>query len=217
MINGSEMYNQDCRSGRPWYGGPVFGDMSHKRTEYAERLAHAYCDVANLFGSPEAVRRWNNFHRVMTEDHGLSERVALEGMSRGGLIVYNWAKQNPDRTLCIYADAPVLDFKSWPAGQGKGKGSRKTWETCLKAYGLTEKEAARFKGLPPMDCKVWPMPGSSSGRQGSGGSGSKTRPYGESLSRTGSIEVIRGRVYHPHLEDPEPLSPFSSGLGEVPP
>jgi len=49
----------------------------------------AYCDVSNLFGSPRAVMRWDKFHRVMVQDHGLAKKVALEGMSRGGLIIYN--------------------------------------------------------------------------------------------------------------------------------
>lgn len=43
---------------------------------------------------------------------GFNKKVALEGMSRGGLIVYNWAAQNPEKVACIYADAPVMDFKS---------------------------------------------------------------------------------------------------------
>lgn len=28
---------------------------------------------------------------------GFNKKVALEGMSRGGLIVYNWAAQNPEK------------------------------------------------------------------------------------------------------------------------
>ena len=205
--------------GRPWlWRARFWGHEPQADRSMMERGWHiAYCDVANLFGSPEAVRRWNNFHRVMTEDHGLSERVALEGMSRGGLIVYNWAKRNPDRTLCIYADAPVLDFKSWPAGQGKGKGSRKTWETCLKAYGLTEKEAARFKGLP-----LYGLESLANARVPLlhvVGQADQVVPVAENTDRMekayrelgGSIEVIRkeGVGHHPHsLEDPEPIVSF---------
>ena len=47
-------------------------------------------------------------------------------MSRGGLIIYNWATANPKKVACIYGDAPVCDFKSWPGGKGKGKGKNKS-------------------------------------------------------------------------------------------
>ncbi len=36
----------------------------------------------------------------MTEK-GLSKKVALEGMSRGGLIIYNWAIANPDKVAAM--------------------------------------------------------------------------------------------------------------------
>ncbi len=114
-----------------------------------ERGFHiAYCDVANLFGSPQAVRRWDAFYEMMT-NAGFSRKVVLEGMSRGGLIIYNWAEQNPEKVACIYADAPVLDGKSWPGGLGKGEGSEVDWENFKKIYGLdSETSVAAFKGSP---------------------------------------------------------------------
>ena len=42
------------------YGELAFLDMSHKQTLLA-RFLHRLCDVANLFGSPKAVKRWNSF------------------------------------------------------------------------------------------------------------------------------------------------------------
>ena len=69
-------------------------------------------------------------------------------MSRGGLIIYNWAASNPGKVAAIYGDAPVCDFKSWPAGRGIGKGSLGTWKQCLAAYGFTEAEAVAYKGNP---------------------------------------------------------------------
>ena len=107
-----------------------------------------YCDVANLFGSPKAIKRWNMFYEYLTKKNGFSKKPALEGMSRGGLIIYNWAAANSGKVACIYGDAPVCDFKSWPAGRGKGKSSAGAWKSCLAAYGLTEQEALRFRGNP---------------------------------------------------------------------
>lgn len=69
-------------------------------------------------------------------------------MSRGGLIIYNWAAANPEKTACIYADAPVCDIKSWPGGKGKGPGDPASWQKCLQAYGLTENEALAYDKNP---------------------------------------------------------------------
>ncbi|MEG1685423.1 MAG: GDSL-type esterase/lipase family protein [Bacteroides sp.] len=110
-----------------------------------------YCDVADLYGSPQAVTRWNSFYKRMRKA-GFNRKVVLEGMSRGGIIVYNWAAQNPKKVACIYADAPVMDFKSWPMGKGKSEVSAEDAKKLLKAYGFTnEQEALEWK-QNPIDC-----------------------------------------------------------------
>ena len=106
----------------------------------------AYIDVAGLFGSPKAVERWNRFYGFLTVEHGFSKRPVLEGMSRGGLIVLNWAIANPRSVAAIYVDAPVCDIRSWPGGKGEGKGSSRDWQACLKVYGLSEATAENAKG-----------------------------------------------------------------------
>ena len=109
-----------------------------------------YADVSGLFGAPKAVAIWDSFYQLLTEKHGFASKAALEGMSRGGLIIYNWAAKNPDKVSCIYADAPVCDFKSWPGGKGRSEGSRGDWEKCLKAYGLSEEQGMAYK-MNPID------------------------------------------------------------------
>jgi lysophospholipase L1-like esterase len=107
-----------------------------------------YCDVGNLFGSPEAVRRWDELYNYLRFEHLFADRAILEGLSRGGLIIYNWAAANADKVAAIYGDAPVMDFKSWPGGKGTGKGDGKSWKACLEAYGMTEAEALAYQGNP---------------------------------------------------------------------
>ncbi len=104
----------------------------------------AYCDVAGLFGSDEAVERWDSFYAMM-KGCGLNKRVVLEGMSRGGLIVYNWAVHNTKKVEAIYADAPVMDVKSWPMG---AKRSSKEVAQMCKAYGLSTEEMLTFDRNP---------------------------------------------------------------------
>ena len=107
-----------------------------------------YCDVGNLFGTPEAVRRWDELYNYLRFEHLFADRATLEGLSRGGLIIYNWAAANADKVAAIYGDAPVMDFKSWPGGKGTGKGNGKSWKACLEAYSMTEAEALAYQGNP---------------------------------------------------------------------
>lgn len=141
---------QKPANGKPWiWRARFFGHQPQADLELLKHGFHlAYCDVANLFGNAAAVGHWNDFYDYLTSKHQFSQKVALEGMSRGGLIIYNWAYHNAEKVSCIYGDAPVCDIKSWPGGKGVGKGHLGTWKNCLKAYGLTEAEALQFKGNP---------------------------------------------------------------------
>ncbi|MFI3264876.1 MAG: GDSL-type esterase/lipase family protein [Rikenellaceae bacterium] len=106
-----------------------------------------YCDVVDLYGSKEAVKRWDKFYKIM-QRNGLSEKVVLEGMSRGGLIVYNWAVKNPRKVAAIYADAPVLDLNSWPLGYAKATRESKQ---VLTLYGAKTKEQFSTFKVNPID------------------------------------------------------------------
>jgi pimeloyl-ACP methyl ester carboxylesterase len=136
--------------GKPWvWRARFWGHKPQFDIAMLKRGYHVvYCDVGKKFGNAEAVKRWNAFYDYLRLEHQFSERVVLEGMSRGGLIVYNWGAANPDKVQAIYGDAPVMDFKSWPGGKGEGIGAAETWEQCLEAYGLTEDEAMAFAGNP---------------------------------------------------------------------
>ncbi|TMU54640.1 GDSL-type esterase/lipase family protein [Flagellimonas algicola] len=136
--------------GKPWVLRARFwGHEPQTDIALLERGFHiAYCDVSNLYGNEKAVGHWNDFYELMT-GAGLSEKVVLEGMSRGGLIIYNWAAANPEKVVCVYADAPVLDGTSWPGGKGKGNGSPPDWERFKEVYGISsEKDLDNFDGNP---------------------------------------------------------------------
>ena len=105
--------------------------------------------VPNMLGSPAAVEHWNAFYEELTTTYGFAKKAALVGLSRGGLYCYNWAAANPDKVACIYGDAPVCDFKSWPGGKGSGKGSPTEWARLLKVYGFeNEQEAINYTQNP---------------------------------------------------------------------
>ncbi len=137
-------------AGKPWiWRARFWGHEPQTDIALLEKGFHVvYADVAGLYGSPQAVKRWDTFYQYLTETHGFDRKAMLEGMSRGGLIVYNWAAKNPDKVHCIYADAPVCDFKSWPGGKGASQGSEDEWQRCLAAYEMTESEALDYQHNP---------------------------------------------------------------------
>lgn len=111
----------------------------------------AYINTDNLYGSPKALEAWNDLYNLLTTKYKLNSKVALMGVSRGGLFVYNWAKQNPEKVNCIYAEAPVCDFKSWPAGFGNGLGSSDDWTRLKNVYGFTSDDEAKAYANNPID------------------------------------------------------------------
>jgi len=162
-FHGFRMYNfelqgRQCRvvvpkraaKGNPWiWRARFFGHRPEVDMELLSRgYFLAYIDVTDLYGSPKAVQLWNNFYHYLTTDLDFNPKVVLEGMSRGGLIVFNWAAQNPNQVACIYADAPVCDIKSWPGGKMQGRGSEEDWRKCLLAYELTEEQALLHASNP---------------------------------------------------------------------
>jgi pimeloyl-ACP methyl ester carboxylesterase len=109
---------------------------------------HGHIVVGNTFGSPSALKQFDAFY-AETQKQGLAHTAVLIGISRGGLYAYRWAAQNSEKVSVIYGDAPVCDFRSWPGGRGKGKGSPEDWQQLKKHYGFTtDAEALEYPGNP---------------------------------------------------------------------
>jgi pimeloyl-ACP methyl ester carboxylesterase len=138
--------------GKPWSWCMEFPDAFTSRCAAPALLAkgyhHVHISVGNTFGCPAAVKHFNAFYEILTAK-GLNRKVTLIGISRGGLYSYRFASENPDRVAVIYGDAPVCDFKSWPGGKGKGKGSKGDWKSLLDCYQFKdEAEALAYPGNP---------------------------------------------------------------------
>jgi pimeloyl-ACP methyl ester carboxylesterase/lysophospholipase L1-like esterase len=217
--------------GKPWvWRARFWGHEPQFDLAMLERGYHiAYCDVSNLYGSPEAIQRWDDFYDYLRFEHLFSDRPVLEGMSRGGLIVYNWAAAHPDQVACIYGDNPVCDFKSWPGGKGTGPGSPDDWERLLAAYDLTDEEAQTYGGNPVDN--LAPLAAAGIPLLHVIGEADEIVPVAENSdvlearyrALGGMIEVIRkpGGLHHPHsLENPQPIVDFvlrhQKGRGSAP-
>ena len=137
--------------GKPWvWHGEFFGHKPDPDIALLGKGFHiVYLSVPDMLGSPPAVESWNALYKHLTKERGFAKKVALVGLSRGGLYCYNWAIANPEKVACIYGDAPVCDFKSWPGGKGKGKGDPKNWSRVLDLWKFKdEAEALAYKGNP---------------------------------------------------------------------
>lgn len=137
--------------GNPWIWRARFPDWHTEADSIlvSEGYHLAFINTNGQFGSPAAIAIWDDFYYFLKNKYKLQNKVSLMGVSRGGLFIYNWAKKNPEKVACIYAEAPVCDFKSWPAGFGKSDGSPKDWEQLKKEYGFkNDIEATQYQNNP---------------------------------------------------------------------
>lgn len=205
--------------GMPWvWRARFFGHEPQTDVALLERGFHiVYCDVAELFGNAEAIGVWNDFYQAL-QKMGLAKKAVMEGMSRGGVYVYNWAAANPDKVACVYADNPVLDLKSWPGGKGKGPGSKENWTAFLKAYGYAnDAEAADFKGSPMDQISAivkgkYPMLHVCGDLDEVVPMAENSLPFAEKIKAAGGdIQLIHKSAgkHHPHsLPNPQPIVDF---------
>jgi lysophospholipase L1-like esterase len=218
--------NRNCKvvepkvsaKGNPWiWRARFWGHEPQADIALLERGFHlVYCDVAELFGNSQAIQIWNSFYSYMRRC-GLSEKPALEGMSRGGIYVYNWALANPGKVSCIYADAPVLDLKSWPGGKGKSPGSKENWEIVKKDFNLNDEAANHYENNPLDNASTiaglgFPMLHVVGDADEVVPVDENSNPFEAKIKAAGgSITVIHkpGVKHHPHsLQNPTPIVHF---------
>lgn len=205
--------------GRPWIWRTEFlGAFPSVDDALLAKGWHiAYINVQNLYGAPTALDAMDGFHSYLIDHQKLAAKPVLEGFSRGGLFAFNWAARNPSKVAALYVDAPVCDFKSWPGGKGKGKGSPDDWKGCLKAYKFTEEQALAYP-LNPVD-NLAPIAAAKIPIIAVAGDADDTVPIEENikivearyLKLGGEIKVIikPGCAHHPHsLTDPTPVVDF---------
>ena len=102
-----------------WYA-PTLPNLPGKEERWMfkrwldQGIAIAGIDVGESYGSPSGRKLYNALYETLVEKHGLAPRACLLGRSRGGLMLYNWAAENPDKVACIAGIYPVCNLASWP-------------------------------------------------------------------------------------------------------
>ena len=206
-------------AGHPWIWRMRFwGNEPQTEIALLERGYYlVYCDAAEWYGNEANMQLWDWFYYQLLAA-GLAQKGILEGFSRGGMYAYRWMLHRPESVAGVYADAPVLDMKSWPGGKGLGPGSQQDWDLFKKDFNLpSEADAMAFTGNP-LD-QVKQIADLRIPLLHVVGDADKIVPVDENTNRFvagvraagGDVRVIHkpGIDHHPHsLPDPTPIVNF---------
>ena len=103
----------------------------------------AYIRQCDRYGTPETADLLEAFRKYAALRFGLSQRIGLLGLSRGGLYAAHYAGTYPENTAALYLDAPVVDLASWPMGMDGDTPSACTLE-CLREFEMTKEDMSPF-------------------------------------------------------------------------
>ena len=117
-----------------WYAPTLRGLPASSEKWMFERflkagIAIAGVDVGESYGSPKGRAIYTALHEHLVKKRGLDKQACLLARSRGGLMLYCWAAENPDKVRCITGFYPVCNIASYPG-----------LKRACGAYGLTVKE-----------------------------------------------------------------------------
>lgn len=97
-------------------------------------------DVGETWGNPAGRVVFDNFYNYMITTFGLERRACLLAQSRGGMMHYNWAVENPQKVKCVAGIYPMVT--------ATGPLKQRVYE----AHGLTEETfEAQITRHNPMD------------------------------------------------------------------
>jgi pimeloyl-ACP methyl ester carboxylesterase len=135
--------------GRPWvFYAPTFAETYPTERQawiftraLAAGIAIAGVDVGESFGNPEGRDIFDAWHGFLCATRGYAPRAVLVPQSRGGLMLYSWAADHPEKASGVTAIYAVTDLSSFPG-----------LEKASPAYGMSAAElAASLARYNPVD------------------------------------------------------------------
>jgi hypothetical protein len=117
-----------------WYA-PTFPNLPEARENWmfekflAAGIAIAGVDVGESYGSPKGRETYSALYKELVTNRNFAPKAVLLARSRGGLMLYNWAAENPDSVAGVAGIYPVCDLRSYPG-----------LDKACAAYGLTRAE-----------------------------------------------------------------------------
>lgn len=109
----------------------------------------AYMENETRFATYSDCARKARFAEFLAEKYALREVCVPVGMSCGGAHAVNFAGFFPEKVACLFLEAPVMNFCSYPARLGDSD-CEKVWENeFVKAYpGITRATLLNFDNHP---------------------------------------------------------------------
>jgi len=77
-------------------------------------IAIAGIDVGESYGSPQGREQYDEFYEYLVGTRGMNTKPCLLARSRGGLMLYSWATENPESVSGIAGIYPVCNIASYP-------------------------------------------------------------------------------------------------------
>ena len=129
-------------------------EYQHHFPEAAEipllQLGYHVCFIENdnRFGREPDLDRKARFVRYLQEKYGLRKKCVPVGFSCGGMIGLYFAERYPELVSCLYIDAPVVNFMSWPCHFGR-ENLKPGLDEILPALGLKNlAELMAYRKMP---------------------------------------------------------------------
>lgn len=127
---------ENDRKAIPWvWYAPTFPNLPEAREHWmferflAAGIAIAGVDVGESYGSPKGRAIYSALYKELTTNRNFAPKAVLLARSRGGLMLYAWAVENPTSVAGIAGIYPVCDLRSYPG-----------LDRACGAYGLTRAE-----------------------------------------------------------------------------
>ena len=148
-----------------WYAPTLRGLPSKAEVWMFERflakgIAIAGIDVDESYGSPDGRKLFSDLYLHLTATKKFSKTPCLLARSRGGLMLYNWATENPAKVSGIAAIYPVCNLESYP-GLKKASGAYKMTAEQLKTKLSEHNPIERIKPLAEAGVPIFHIQGDS--------------------------------------------------------
>ena len=184
------------------------------------KLGYYLCFVENgsRWGYESDIDRKADFIGFVANKLGTQAKCVPVGMSCGGLIAVRFAAKYPHLVSCLYLDAPVMNYMSYPCGFGISKRCDDDFPEIFEVLGLSGmSELISYRKMPADMIPVLAenkipvilVSGDSDTIVPYCENGILLEKYYSERSLPVEVHIKKGGDHHPHcLDDPKPIVDF---------